>query len=50
MMAGKLDPTVDQIFFCLICQTVMNLEKRTMGMSSESPKMVGERYGLAWNG
>ena len=29
---------------------VMNLEKRTIEMSSEGPKMVGERYGSAWNG
>ena len=28
----------------------MNLEKRTTGLSSEGPKMVGERFGLSWNG
>ena len=50
VVAGKLDPTVGQIYFCRFFQTVMNLEKRTTGMSSEGPKMVGERYGSAWNG
>ena len=50
MVAGKLDPTVDRICFCHILQTVINLKKRTMEMSSEGPKMVGERYGSAWNG
>ena len=50
MVAGKLDPTVDRICFCRIFQTVMNLEKKTTGMSSEGPKMVVERYGSAWNG
>ena len=49
MVAGKLDPIVDRICFCHIFQTVMNLEKRTTEMSSEGPKMVGERYGSAWN-
>ena len=50
MVAEKLDPIVGQIFFCRIFQTVVNLEKRTTEMSSEGPKMVGERYGSAWNG
>ena len=50
MVAEKLDPTVGQICFCRIFQTVMNLEKRTTGMSSEGPKMVGERYGSDWSG
>ena len=50
VVAGKLDPTVNQICFHRIFQTVMNLEKRTTGMSSEGPKMMGERYGSAWNG
>ena len=50
MVAGKLDPTVGRICFCRIFQTMMNLEKRTTEMSSEGPKMVGERYGSAWNG
>ena len=36
--------------FRRIFQTVMNLEKMTTEMSSEGPKMVGERYGSAWNG
>ena len=50
VVARKLDPTVDQICFHRIFQTVRNLQKDTTGMSSEGPKMVGERYGLAWNG
>ena len=50
VVAGKLDPKVGQICFRRIFQTVMNLEKRTMGMRSEGPKMVGQRYGSAWNG
>ena len=48
--AEKLDPTVGRNCFCRIFQTVMNLEKSTTEMSSEGPKMVGERYGSAWNG
>ena len=39
VMAGKLDPTVDQIFFRRIFQTMRNLQKETTGMSSEGPKM-----------
>ena len=50
VVAEKLDPTVGRICFCRIFQTVMNLEKRTTEMSSEGPKMVGERYGLTRNG
>ena len=50
VVAEKLVPTVGQICFCRIFETVMNLEKRTTEMSSEGPKMVGERYGSAWNG
>ena len=50
VVAEKLDPTVGRICFCRIFQTVMNLEKRTTGMSSEGPKMVGERYGSDWSG
>ena len=50
VVAGKLDPIVGRICFCCIFQTVMNLEKRTTEMSSEGPKMVGERYGSVWNG
>ena len=50
MVAEKLDPTVDQLCFCRIFQTVRNLQKGTKGMSSEGPKMVGERYGSAWSG
>ena len=50
VVAKKLDPTVGQIFFRRIFQTVRNLRKGTTGMSSEGPKMMGERYGLVWNG
>ena len=50
VVAKKLDPTVGRICFCRIFQMVMNLEKRTTEMSSESPKMMGERYGSVWNG
>ena len=50
VVARKLDPTVGQICFRRIFQTVMNLKKRTTGISSEGQKMVGERYGSAWNG
>ena len=50
VVAGKLDPTIGQICFLRIFQTVRNLRKRTTGMSSEGPKMGGGRYGLAWNG
>ena len=50
VVAGKLDPRVDQICFRRIFQTVRNLRKGTMGMSSEGPKMGGGRYGSAWNG
>ena len=39
MVAGKLDPTVDQICFCRIFQTVRNLRNGTTGMSLEGPKM-----------
>ena len=50
VVAEKLYPTIDQICFRRIFQTVMNLRKRTMGMSSKGPKMGGGRYGSAWNG
>ena len=50
VVAGKLDPTVGQPCFRCNFQTVRNLKKRTMGMSSEGPKMGGGRYGSAWNG
>ena len=39
VVAGKLDPTVDQTCFRRIFQTVRNLQKRTTGMSLEGPKM-----------
>ena len=41
MVAEKLDPTVVQTCFRRIFQTVRNLKKRTMGMSSEGPKIGG---------
>ena len=50
MVSGKLDATVFQLCFRRIFQTVRNLRKRTTGMSSEGPKMVGGRYGSAWSG
>ena len=50
VVAEKLDRTVDQICFRCIFQTVRNLQKGTTGMSSEGTKMVGGRYGSAWNG
>ena len=50
VVAGKLDPTVDQTCFHRIFQTVMNMKKMTTGMSSEGPKMGGGRHGWAWNG
>ena len=49
VVAEKLDPIVGQLCFCHIFQTVRNLQKGTTGMSSEGPKMVGGRYGLAWS-
>ena len=50
MVAGKLDPTIGQICFRRIFQTVRNLRKGTTGMSSEGQKIGGGRYGSAWNG
>ena len=50
VVAEKPDPTVSQIYFCRIFQTVMNIEKRTMGMSSKGPKMGGGTYGSDWSG
>ena len=50
VVAGKFDPTVGQICFLRIFQTMRHLRKGTMGMSSKGPKMVGGRYGSAWNG
>ena len=50
VVAGKIDPTVGQICFRRIFQTVRNLRKGTTGMSLEGPKIVRERYGQAWNG
>ena len=50
VVAGKLNPTIGQICFCRILQTVRNLRKGTTRMSSEGPKMGGGRYGSAWNG
>ena len=50
MVARKLDPTVRQLCFHRIFQTVRNLQKETTEMSSKGPKMVEMRYGLAGNG
>ena len=50
VVAEKLDPTVGQLCFRCIFQTVRNLRKGTTEMSSEGPKMVRGRYGSAWNG
>ena len=50
MVAGKLDPIVGQLCFHINFQTVRNLQKGTTEMSSEDPKMVERRYGLAENG
>ena len=50
VVAEKLDPTVSQLYFCHIFQMVRNLQKGTMRMSSEGPKIVGGRYGSAWSG
>ena len=50
VVAGKLDPTVGQICFRRIFQTVRNMQKGTTGMSSKGPKIGGGRYGSAWNG
>ena len=47
MVAEKIDPTIGQICFCRIFQTVMNLEKRITEMSSEGSKMVERSYGVA---
>ena len=49
VVTEKLDPIVGQLCFCRIFQTVRNLQKGTTGMSSEGPKLVGGRYGLAWS-
>ena len=40
MVTEKRNPIVDQLCFCRIFQTVRNLQKGTMGMSSEGPKMM----------
>ena len=50
VVAEKLNPTVGQLCFRRNFQTVRNLQKRATKMSSEGPKMVGGRYGLAGNG
>ena len=50
MVARKLDPTVGKLCFRRIFQTVRNLLKWTTEMSSEGPKIMGGRYGSAWNG
>ena len=50
VVAEKLDPTVGQLCFRRNFQTVRNLQKGATEMSSEGPKMVKGRYGLAENG
>ena len=45
VVAKKLDPTVGQLCFCRIFQTVWNLRKGTTEMSLEGPKMVGGGMG-----
>ena len=50
VVAEKLDPTVGQLCFRRNFQTVRNLQKGATEMSTEGPKMVGGRYGLARNG
>ena len=50
VVAEKRDPTVGQLCFCRFFQKVRNLQKGTTGMSSEGPKIVEGRYGLAWSG
>ena len=49
-VARNIDPTIDQLCFYGIFQTVRNMQKETTEMSSEGPKMVERRYGLAENG
>ena len=50
MVAEKLDLTVGQLYFRRNFQTVRNPQKWITDMSSEGPKMVERRYGLAENG
>ena len=50
VVARKLDPTVDQLCFHRNFQMVRNIQKGAMELSSDVPKMVGGRYGLAENG
>ena len=50
VVAEKLDPTVDQLCFRRNFQTVRNLQKGVTKMSSEGPKLVRGRNGLAGNG
>ena len=50
VVAEKCDPTVGQLCFCRIFQTVRNLQKRTTRMSLEGLKMLGGRYGSALSG
>ena len=50
MVAGKLDPTVGQLYFYHIFQTLRNLQKGTTEMSSGVLKMVERSYGVAENG
>ena len=50
MVAGKLNPTVGQLCFCRIFQTVRNLQKGTTEMSSKGPKFGGKEVwvSLKW--
>ena len=54
MVAEKLDPTVGQICFRRVFQTVRNLQKGTTRMSSEGPKIGGGGGGggggMGWPG
>ena len=49
MVAGKPNSTVGQLCFRRNFQTVRNMQKGSTEMSSEGPKMVERRYGLARN-
>ena len=49
-MAGKPDLIFDRFHFRWNFQTVRNLQKGTMEMSSGGPKMVEMSYGVVGNG
>ena len=50
VVAGKLDPTVDQLYFCRIFQTVRNLQKRDHANEFRGSKNGGKEVwvGLKW--